>query len=88
MTSMPDHLLDGLMTSILRREPNYLQKPLQILINERTHIQKNSSYCIDLIFTDQSNMSVNYGAHSSLHPNCHQIVRLIWDYKNITYMQY
>ena len=67
------------------------------LINEPTHIQSSSSSCIDLIFTDQPNLSVNYGVHASLHPNCHhQIVysrfnldiyypppyqRLIWDYK-------
>ena len=67
------------------------------LINEPTHIQTNSSSCIDLIFTNQPNLSVNSEVHSSLHPNCHhQIVhtsfnldiyypppyqRLIWDYK-------
>ena len=45
------------------------------LINEPTHIQANSSSCIDLIFTDQPNLSVNSGVHSSLRPNCHhQIV--------------
>ena len=34
-----------------------------------------SSPCIDLIFTDQPNLSVNSGVHASLHPNCHhQIV--------------
>ena len=53
--------------------------------------------CIDLIFTDQPNLSVNSGIHASLHPNCHhQTVqskfdlnifytppyqRLVWDYK-------
>ena len=67
------------------------------LINEPTHIQSSSSSCIDLIFTDQPNLSVNCGVHASLHANCHhQIVysrfnldiyypppyqRLIWDYK-------
>ena len=67
------------------------------LINEPTHIQTNSSSCIDLIFTDQPNLSLNSGVHASLHPNCHhQIVhtkfnlnisyprlyqRLIWHYK-------
>ena len=67
------------------------------LINEPTHIQTNSSPCIDLIFTDQPNLSMNSGVHSSLHPNCHhQLVhssfnlnihypppyqRLTWDYK-------
>ena len=34
-----------------------------------------SSPCIDLIFTDQPNLSVNSGVHASLHSNCHhQIV--------------
>ena len=67
------------------------------LINEPTLIQTNSSSCIDLVFTNQPNLSVNSGVHSSLHQNCHhQIVystfnlnifypppyqRLIWDYK-------
>ena len=46
------------------------------LINEPAHIQTNSSSFIDLIFTNQPNLSVNSGVHSSLHPNCHhQIVR-------------
>ena len=76
----------------------------QQVINEPTHIQKNSSSCTDLIFTDQPSISVNYGAHASLRPNCHhQIVhasfnlyitnpspyqRLIWDYKKAEYIQY
>ena len=67
------------------------------LINEPAHFQNNSSSCIDLILTDQPNLSVNTGVHSSLHLNCHhQIVhssfnlnfyypppyqRLTWDYK-------
>ena len=67
------------------------------LIKEPTHIQTSSSSCIDLVFTDQPNLSVNSGVHASLHPNSHhQIVhpyfnlnisypppyqRLIWDYK-------
>ena len=67
------------------------------LINEPTHFQNNRSSCIDLILTDQPNLSVNTGVHSSLHPNCHhQIVhsrfnlnvyypspyqRLTWDNK-------
>ena len=29
------------------------------LINEATHVQRNSSSCIDLVFTDQPNLSVN-----------------------------
>ena len=67
------------------------------LIDQPTHIQTNSSSCIDIIFTNQPNLSVNSAVHSSLHPNSHhQIVhssfnldiyypppyqRLIWDYK-------
>ena len=67
------------------------------LINEPTHIQTSTSSCIDLIFTNHPNLSVNSGVHASLHPNCHhQIIhpsfninisypppyqRLIWDYK-------
>ena len=67
------------------------------LIHDPTHIQANSSSRIDLVFTNQPNLSVNSGVHASLHPNCHhQIVhssfnlniyyplpyqRLIWDYK-------
>ena len=67
------------------------------LINKPTHLQTSNSSCIDLIFTDQPNLSVNSGVHASLHPNCHhQIVhssfnlnisypppyqRLVWDYK-------
>ena len=75
------------------------QCPLAVkrLINELTRIQTNSSSCIDLIFTNQPNLSVDSGVRSFLHPNCnHQIVhasfnldiyypspyqRLIWDYK-------
>ena len=36
-----------------------------------THIQTSSSSCIDLIFTDQPNLSVNSSVHASLHRNCH-----------------
>ena len=65
--------------------------------NKPTHIQTNSSSCIDLIFTNKPSLSVHSRVHSSLHSNCHhQIVhtsfnldicspppyqRLIWDYK-------
>ena len=43
----------------------------QQLISELTHILKNSSSCIDLIFTDQPNLRTDSGTHPSLHPNCH-----------------
>ena len=39
------------------------------LINEPTHIQTSSSSCIDLIFTNQPNLSVNSDVHAYLHPN-------------------
>ena len=42
------------------------------LINEPTHLLKNSSSCIDLMFTSQPNIVVELGVHPSLHPNCHQ----------------
>ena len=55
------------------------------LINEPTHVQSNSSSCIDLLFTDQPNLSVNSGVHASLHPNCHhQIVHTSFNL-NISY---
>ena len=41
------------------------------LINEPTHIQANSSSCVDLAFTVQANLSVNSGDHAFFHPNCH-----------------
>ena len=48
---------------------------LQPLIDEPTHIRKNSSSCIDLIFTNQPNLIFNRGTHPSLHENCqHQII--------------
>ena len=72
---------------------------LHQLISQPTHILANSSSCIDLIFTDQPNLVVDYGTHPSLHPNCHhQIIycklnlkivypplyqRLVWDFKRV-----
>ena len=41
------------------------------LINEPIHLQSNGSSCIDLLFTDQSNLSLNSAVHASLHPNFH-----------------
>ena len=67
------------------------------LISEPTHLLLTSASCIDLIFTDQSNLVVDSGTNSSLNPKCHhQIIycrlnhniknpppyqRLVWDYK-------
>ena len=45
------------------------------LINEPTHLLKNSSLCIDLIFTSQPNLVVELDVHPSLNSKCHhQIV--------------
>ena len=48
---------------------------LNQLIQEPTHILNSSTFCIDLIFTSQSNLVMESGIHSSFHSNCHdQIV--------------
>ena len=44
---------------------------LQQLISDPTHLLPNSSSCIDLIFTDQPNLTVNSGVHPFLHVKCH-----------------
>ena len=45
------------------------------IIKEPTHSLEDASSCIDLIFTSQSNVVLDSGVHSSLHPNSHhQIV--------------
>ena len=44
---------------------------LQQLIKEPTHILTDSSSCIDLLFTSQSNPVMESGVYSSLHQNCH-----------------
>ena len=44
---------------------------LSQIIKEPTHILENSSSCIDLIFTTQPNMVLEFGVHHSLHQNCH-----------------
>ena len=67
------------------------------IINEFTNIRRNSSSCIDLIFTDQPSLVTNNGVHASLHSSRHhQIIhctfnlnivypplyqRLLWNYK-------
>ena len=44
---------------------------LEQFIPVPTQILPNSSTCIDLIFTDQSNLVVDSGVYPSLHTNCH-----------------
>ena len=39
-------------------------------ISEATHLQPHSNSCIDLIFTDQPNLVVSWGTHSSLNSFC------------------
>ena len=41
------------------------------LISEHTHTLSNSSSCIDLILTNQPNLVVNCGTHSTLNTKCH-----------------
>ena len=41
------------------------------LINEPTLLTRNTSSCIDLIFTSQPNLVMESGVRSSLHENCH-----------------
>ena len=51
------------------------QVGLSQIITEGTHILESSSCCIDLVFSTQPNLVVEYGVHPSLHQNCHhQIV--------------
>ena len=67
------------------------------LISEPTHLLPQSNSCIDLIFTDQPNLLVNYGIQASLNSKCHHQIthckfnlnieypppyeRLVWDYR-------
>ena len=65
---------------------------LNQIINEPTHIKKNSSTCIDLLFTSQTNFIIESDVNFSLYPNCHHEIwfnnffrppyeRNIWHYK-------
>ena len=71
---------------------------LHQIINEPTSNLPSSSSCIDLIFTNQPNMTTDSGVHLSLHRNCNQQIifakanlkifypppykRRVWDYRN------
>ena len=44
---------------------------LKELIKEPTHIIRNSSSCIDLLFCSQPNLVMESGVHPSLHTSCH-----------------
>ena len=70
---------------------------LHQLINEPTHVTRNASSCIDLIFISPPNLVMESGVHSSLHENCHHQItfakfnlkiyypppyeREVWDYQ-------
>ena len=55
------------------------------IINEATHILNNSSSCIDLIFTSQTNLVTESGVHSSLHENCHHQITYVKFNLNVIY---
>ena len=44
---------------------------MEPVITEPTHILENSSSCIDLIFSNQPNLIMDSGVHSTLHSKCH-----------------
>ena len=57
--------------------------------SEPTHILKNSSSCIDQIFTDQPSLITDSGTHPSLHLNCHhKIIHCKTDLKNVYLPRY
>ena len=52
------------------------QLGLKQLIQEPTHILRDSLSCIDLILTSQPNLVMESGVHSSLYQNCyHQLMQ-------------
>ena len=52
------------------------------VIKELTYILDTSRSCIDLIFTSQPNMVIDYSVHASLHLSCHhQIIYAKFDLK-------
>ena len=58
------------------------QYGLTQLLKEPTYISDNCRPCIDLIFTSQHTLVVDFGIHPSLHENCHhQIVYSKFDLK-------
>ena len=47
------------------------------IVKEPTHPVGGSSACIDIIFTMQPNLVIEFKDHSSLHPNCHHQVTFV-----------
>ena len=58
---------------------------LHQLINEPTHLTRNASSSIDLIFTSQPNLVMESDVHSSLHENCHHQITFAKFNLNIYY---
>ena len=52
-------------------EPLMSDLGLHQLISGPTHMIGHSKSCIDLIFTDQPNLFIEFGIHPSLHEQCH-----------------
>ena len=48
------------------------------IISDPTHILPQSSYCSNLIFTDQPNYVIGCGTHRSLHPNFNHQIKICW----------
>ena len=46
------------------------------VITERTHTLENVSSCIDLIFSNQPNLSMDSGVHPTLHSKCHHQISM------------
>ena len=58
------------------------QYGLTQLLRELTHISDNYRSCIDLVFTSQTNLVVDFDIHFSFHENCHhQIIYSMFDLK-------
>ena len=59
---------------------------LSQIMKEPTHILENSSSCIDLIFTTQPNIVLEFGVHRSLHQNCHHQIIFAKFNMNVYYL--
>ena len=73
-TNQYKHIKKKKKFEVIAIENNSSQYGLYQVINKPTPILKNSSSCIDLIFTSQPNLTTELGVHPSLHPNCHKEV--------------
>ena len=68
---------EGDRSTIKGSKIDFLNSQFQVsqIIKEPTHISENSFSCIDLIFTTQPSMVLEFQVHHPLHQNCyHQII--------------